>query len=577
MSGSFTTPAAQKRPRNCKRGVELSWTVRAALVMAAFACGFAGSNRSAWAQDEGLPAWERRAYEVRVSLAVDAAAVPPGRFDEVRDELGDLLWRTFGEHWNLTFVPPPASLTRADAAGLRRLRPEDFPPPADPPTEEEPNPARPPDRWFVVTLGPAAAVGRRVGDPQARTVAAREWDGTRRVLGPVRTADATGLPAAVQAAGRLVRDLFHPEYRVAPVPDAAVDSNEVRLAARAAALPVRDPAVDPLAPGRWLSLFLRLYQRDGALRDIRETPYTFVRVGPVLDENDPARVQSGEVVSALRSAVGRTRGRTQTLARPIHQQEGGTTLRLIARGSGAGGAAGRPLVGYRVKLADRRTLPSERPPPEGGEERPEPEPIPEPFEEVSDRGGRITVPAAPPTLPDAEPTKGLVWLHVYSGKAKLGALPYVAGAVPADVLELDDDALRLGLEGEYALLSGEMLEVVAHRAVLTARAKKSAKEKSYAEAEARLEELSGLPRAEAFKRRIDALAAGVRAEALESGDRLTAARVAKLAEKMRELANTYLSADPLAAAKSQVAELKTLAEEIEERERRAAGRRARER
>ncbi|MFH5803694.1 hypothetical protein [Alienimonas sp. DA493] len=544
-------------------------TLRTAWALAAFACGFAGTNPLS-AQDENLPEWERRPYQVRVSLAADAA-VPPGRVDAVRAELGDLLWRTFGEHWEVSFAPPPAALTRADAAGLGRLRPEDFPPPADPPTEEEPNPPRPPDRWFVVAIAPAASPGHGAGDPQARTVAAREWDGTRRVLGPVRTADATGLPAAVQAAGRLVRDLFHPEYRVAPVPDAPVGSTEVRLTARAAALPVRDPAADPLAPGRWLSVFLRLYQRDGALREIRETPYTFLRVGPVLDKEDPARTQSGEVVSALRSGVGRTRGRTQTLARPIHQQEDGTSLRLIARGSAADAGAGRPLVGYRVKLADRRTLPSDLPPPEEGEERPEP--VPEPFEEVSDRGGRITVPVAPPTLPDEEPAPGLVWLHVYSGKAKLGALPYVAGAAPTDVLELDDDALRLGLEGEYALLSGEMLEVVANRAVLTARAKKSAKEQNYEAAEARLEELADLPRGETFKRRIDALAAGVRAEALESGDRLTAARAAKLAEKMRELADAYLSADPLAAAKAQVAELKELAEEIEERERRAAGRR----
>ncbi|MEM9703780.1 MAG: hypothetical protein AAF907_15175, partial [Planctomycetota bacterium] len=336
--------------------------------------------------------------------------------------------------------------------------------------------------------------------------------------------------------------------------------------------PVRDPAVDPLQPGALLSVFLRLYNRDGSFKDLRETPYTFIRVGPVLDENDPSRVQSGEVVSALRSAVGRTRGRTQTIARPIHQQAGGTTLRLIARGSKLDGGAGRPLVGYRVKLADRQRLPSDLPPPKDGEERPEPEPYPDPFEEVSDRGGRIRVPIEPPVLPDDDLSPGLIWLHVYSGKAKLGALPYVAGEIPLDVLELDDDALRLGLEGEYALLSGEMLEVVASRAVLTARAKKSAKAKDYGAAEKRLEELAALPRSDAFNRRIDALAAGVREQALNAGDRLTAARASKLAAKMRELSEAYLASDPLAAAKAQVAELRELAAEVEERERRAAGR-----
>ncbi|NNJ26324.1 hypothetical protein [Alienimonas chondri] len=524
---------------------------------------------SSWAQDEGLPDWERRPYQVRVSLAADARTLSPLQLASVREDLADLLWRTFGEHWTISFAPPPAALNRADAVGLNRLQPDDFPAPAVPPTEEEPNPVRPPDRWFVATV----AASSDLTDPDRLTVAVREWDGTRRALGPVRTAAATGVPAAAQTAGRLIRDLFHPEYRVSPVIDAPVGSTEVRLAARAAALPVRDPAVDPLAPGPLLSVFLRLYNRDGSFRDLRETPYTFIRVGPVLDEEDPLRMQSGEVISALRSAVGRTRGRTQTLARPIHQDPGGTTLRLVARGTGGGGVEGSPLVGYRVLLADRRSLPSDLPPPKDGEERPEPEPYPEPFSDVSDRGGRIEVPIAPPVMPDEEPTPGLMWLHVYSGKAKLGALPYVAGEVPSDTLELDDDALRLGLEGEYALLAGEMLEVVASRAVLTARAKKAAKDKDYTAAEKRLEELAELPRAVSFQRRIDALAAGVRAEALESGDRLTAARTGKLAAKMRELAEAYLSSDPLAAAKEQVSELKALAEEVEERERRAAGRR----
>ncbi len=561
--------AAGSRRYDVPRPALNGWRRRISVLLIAAAAAWCVAP--AVAQDEGLPAWERRPYRVRVSLAADSSALPPADAAALREDVADLLWRTFGQHWTLSFAPPPAMLDRFDGAGLGRLKPADFPPPAVPPSEEAPNPILPPDRWFVATL--ARAAGR--GDRDQFEIAVREWDGTRRVLGPVRTAAATGAGAAAGTAGRLIRDLFHAEYRVAPVLEGPVGTSEIRLSARAASLPVRDPAVDPLAPGRWLSVFLRLYNRDGGLKDVRETPYTFVRVGPALDAEDPARTQSGEVVSALRSGVGRTRGRTQTLARPIHQDLPATTLRLIARGTGGGGSTGRPLVGYRVKIADRRTLPSDLPPPEDGEEPPVPEPMPEPIAEVSDRGGRIAVPALTPALPDEKPAPGLVWLHVYSGKAKLGALPYVAGSIPADLLELDDDALRLGLEGEYALLSGEMLEIVANRAVLTARAKQSAKAKDYAAAETRLEELAALPRADDFVTKIDALAAGVKEQALASGDRLTAARASKLAEKMRELAEAYLSADPLAAAKEQVSELKALAEEVAERERRAAGRRER--
>ena len=137
------------------------------------------------------------------------------------------------------------------------------------------------------------------------------------------------------------------------------------------------------------------------------------------------------------------------------------------------------------------------------------------------------------------------------------------------MLELDDDALRLGLEGEYALLSGEMIDVVAARAVLIARAKKHARDDDFDAAAERLTELADLPRADAFKRRIDSLAAGVRARAEASGDRLTAVRSRKLAGKMRELADAYLAGDPLAQAREEVAELRKLAEDLERQRRRA--------
>ena len=231
-------------------------------------------------------------------------------------------------------------------------------------------------------------------------------------------------------------------------------------------------------------------------------------------------------------------------------------------------------MGYRVLVADRRTLASEV---KRDEDAPPPDPTPEPVELVSDRRGRIFVPAAPPALEGEPRVPGLVWLHVYSGKAKLAALPYVAGSAPGDVLELDDDALRLGLEGEYALLSGEMIDVVAARAVLVARAKKSAKENDFDAAADRLAELSELPRAPAFRRRIDTLAAGVRAEAESTGDRLTAARVGKLAAKMRELADAYLAGDPLREAQEEVAELRALAEDLRRAKERAEGRERRRR
>ena len=505
----------------------------------------------AFAQDE--PAWERAPYAVRVSLAAAPGALPA----DAERALAGLLWNAYGEAWDLAFAPPPPALARDDADGLRRLTAENFPPPAAPPATDDdgevvPPADPPPDRWFVATVAADDAGGFEV--------AAREWDADRRELGRTATASAATGAAAVRSVGGLVRDLFHPTYRIAPPADAVPGSTDVVVSARAAGLPARDPAADPLAVGSLLAVYLRLYDRDGALDEVRRTPLTFVRVAAAPDPADPARAARGEVVSPFRAAVGRTRGRNETLARPVAQPLESTTLSLVARGGD------RPLVGYRVLVADRRVLPSEL---KREKDDPPPEAIPEPVELVSDRRGRVIVPAAPPVFAGEEATKGLVWLHVYSGKAKLATLPYVAGSAPADVLELDDDALRLGLEGEYALLSGEMIDVVAARAVLIARAKKAAKANDFDAAAERLAELADLERAPAFRRRIDTLAAGVRAQAGASGDRLTAARVSKLAAKMRELADAYLASDPLREAEEAVAELRALAEDVRRAKERA--------
>ena len=518
----------------------------------------AGVASTGFAQDE--PAWERAPYAVRVSLAAAPGALPA----DAEASLAGLLWNVYGESWDLAFAPPPAALARPDAAGLNRLTAEDFPPPPAPPAEDDegnviPQGDPPPDRWFVATVAPDGAGGFEV--------AAREWDADRRELGRTATAGAATGAAAVRAVGGLVRALFHPTYRIAPPADAVPGSTDVVVAARAAALPARDPAADPLAVGSLLAVYLRLYDRDGGLKEVRQTPLTFVRIAADPDPADPARAAPGEVVSPFRAAVGRTRGRNETLARPVAQPLDGTTLSLVARGGD------RPLVGYRVLVADRRVLPSEL---KREKDDPPPEEIPEPVELVSDRRGRVVVPAAPPVFEGEDREKGLVWLHVYSGKAKLATLPYVAGSAPADVLELDDDALRLGLEGEYALLSGEMIDVVAARAVLIARAKKAAKANDFDAAAERLAELADLERAPQFRRRIDTLAAGVRAKAEASGDRLTAARVGKLAAKMRELADAYLASDPLREAEEAVAELRALAEDVrraKERAERRGGRR----
>ena len=472
------------------------------------------------AQDEEPAApvpWERRPTVVRLAVLLPPAARRDG--DELHTRIADLLWQTYGARWSVAPVGVP--LDRADRFGLARL-----------PDDALAAAAGGADLLFVVTLSPGA------GGPH---VAARGYDASRRVASAVVAADAAGRDAAAAAAVGLIRRLYRPAIRVEPV-----DAATAALLPRAAELPVRDPSADPLPAGGLLAPYLRLSDRDGVLREVRPIPWTYLRVtdpaDPTGDPWNPRFAAGAEVISALRSALPTVRGgQGEIRAEPLPALHPATELTLLARG-----ANGRPLVGYEVLVADRRVINPAVP--EGGEPPP---PGPEPLRLVSDRRGRVSVPAGGPHAGGGR----LVWLHVRSGSATLARLPFVPGAEPAVSLELDNDRLRLEMEAELALLGGDLTDTVARRAVLAARAKNRAKAGDELEARSLLKELAALPGGRDFRRRLDALSAGVLDRAGRANDPLTAARVRRLAGEFRKLIDGYLAADPVAAVREEVSEL----------------------
>ncbi|GIT29377.1 MAG: hypothetical protein Ct9H300mP1_14230 [Planctomycetaceae bacterium] len=133
----------------------------------------------------------------------------------------------------------------------------------------------------------------------------------------------------------------------------------------------------------------------------------------------------------------------------------------------------RPLIGHRVVVLPRRltkkaastTAPDEGTR-EGTDEKKRRTELPPPRRLLSDRAGRVEI-----TVDEKMP---LVWMYVMSGRNVMARVPFVPGREVETALLLPDDSDRLGVEGHVTRLQGELIEVVARRAVHMALAKKLA-------------------------------------------------------------------------------------------------------
>ncbi len=461
------------------------------------------------ARADALPV-EFRPYRVTVSIAFERSPelVAATRADLLEDLRG-LIARTFGEAWtaDVREAEPGAVF---DAATLSAWTPTDVPIARTPPPDG--GPPLPgdaaPDKLLAVGVS---------ADGPAFVVAAREWDRVSDSLGPVgrtRTVAADGLPVAVL---RAMRQAFRAVARVETSKDDAAT-----LSVQAGGIPTPDPTARPDV--RLFRPVLRRLDRDGRLVEIRPVPWTLV-------ERQPRKAEppAWAVRSALRSGLGGLRGTVEAWAVAATPSADSTRLTLVRRRDGV------PLAGRIVEVRSSPFPVKDEPPLSSL---------------LSDRSGTVTVPAG---------SSRLVWVPVKSGDVPLLRLPLSPGVEPAATAELGDDPARLDAEGRIAVLSGELIEAVAKRATLLAKARSSARTDKFAEAEAALAAAAELPGAESFRARLSAIEAPAAKSAEDAGDRVSAARIRALSRKTTALIDRYLAADPVRATREEVAELKAAA------------------
>ena len=464
-------------------------------------------------------------YRVLVSLAMSAdPLVTPRSIQGLQRDVATVLERTIGETWttqieiNDWLLPTSAAgLDRLSAEGLRtRYADTDW------------------DRVMLVTVSRTGARFDVVGRP---------YNATTRSLALSRRRveyDRRGLATVV---GRLVRDMFAPTVRIT-----VGGAKEVEVQVRAGEFPVADPDSEQLQPGDLMEPFLRYRNRKTQVVErIQPLTWTYLRV----TERKRATVRC-EVATALRNPLqGGGRG-VELMAAGVDPILPSTWLTLLPRRNPS-----RPLIGHRVVVLPRRltkkaasTAAPDEGTREGTEEKKRRTELPPPRRLLSDRAGRVEI-----IVDDQMP---LVWMYVMSGSNVMARVPFVPGREVETALLLPDDSDRLGVEGHVTRLQGELIEVVARRAVHMALAKKLAEAESpdWTRVDRHLKRINELPTLRAFADQLEAIEFPAVQSALSDRNRVAANRIRRLCSEAHALFTRHLDEAKLLEFKSLIDDIR---------------------
>lgn len=458
--------------------------------------------KPAAAKEEVLPALAPYSVLLRGHVPTDSQIDPRFR-SRVLDEIATDLRASMGQMWTTTLEMAvdgqPASVT-----AIETLKVEDMT-----------------ARYGESTYDKVILAGVAISG-SAWTIAAREWDAAGRTLGPayVETTFDARLVSAL-AAG-LIRKSFRAVCRIEDVQEGVVIA-----AARGGEFPPGDPESIPFKPGDLLIPFVRYYDREHKLQQIRDLPWTYVRVKTV----ERARMEC-ETVSAFRTPLSGSRRRMEIYAIAARPVFPATRLILAPRGD-----ASDPLPGCRVELFDR--LPTAD------------DPVEDRIELLTDRRGSIVI--------NADPTRPLWHVLVHSGKAILGRVPIIPGLVETATLAIPDDSARLSVEGALSVVEGELIDAVSRRNVLMSLTRRAAKARKWENVDKYLEQLQSVPDYDAFRERIASIELPAAQAAKQLKDRVAESRVRKMCSDLTQAASGHLDADKIREFKIEMAELKQAA------------------
>ncbi len=432
--------------------------------------------------------YDQQHYQVSIALGVDPdTGIPDRDVRRMVDQLRSLVDPRIGVWWRSDVRQAPAGdpLSRAMLA----TRTADSWNVALEPTSIE--------KLFSLTLD---------RDGTAFRVSGVEWDRASQSVTMIQqrtTYDRRLLPAL---AADLVFELFRPLVSIEKVVD-----NRVELRIRGGEYLPPDVRLTPYAVGDHVTAFLRHLGKNRELKRLQVVPWTMVRVDLV----ERGYIE-GTILSTFKAPFAGKSRRVEMLGLKIQPTFAQTKLKVIPRGKPQA-----PMAGYRVEVLDRQETKDDK--------------VTDRLTLRTDRNGQIVL--------AADPAKPIRYVTVYSGTAPLAFAPIYPGQMPQLVLEAPDDAPRLNVEAETELLESELVDLVARREVIMARARGACKKANWDLVKDLEKQVDSLPTLVQFLARIEALKNPAVLVAQKNKDRAQESRIIRMCKAITDLATQHL--DPL--------------------------------
>lgn len=475
------------------------------------------------------PAVEVRPYDVEVTLAL--AESPRLGLDFQRSllrEVRTLADRNVGPMWNLK-IADSSWLTPRNRSSVERLT---IPRMKDRSKEGDF------DKIYPVTV---ELIGSQY------VISGREWCRESELLSPVKSVTTLDRKQVATEVFRLLQSLFRSVTHI----DDGSDTT-ARMKIRAGEFWPADPAFSQVADNSIFVPFTRNYGRDRSLRAIQFVPWTYLAPTTVARSRLDCRVDTG--VRVKFAPKKRVEWRALTLKVTLKETE--LTVQPQRK-------TAKPLVGYMLAVYDEFPKdPPKKPATESplggptteGDKKPAvaetaaADPGPTPLLMRTDRDGHVFVPA--------KPEKPLQWVFIRSGKELLTKFPMVAGAEAKMTASCPDDTLRLDVEGQIALLEGELVDVIAKRAVTVAMIKARAKKSEWDRVAEGFESLTKQPKLDDFKKSVDLIQVPAMKAAQAKKNVMAEDRIRKLSGKVLEIAQFHLDDEKITELKQEMDETK---------------------
>ena len=461
---------------------------RAAFAFAALALW---ATSPAGADDDKF--WALSAYDVHVAVVVDDAARPG-------TDLGESLVRYLTDRIDATINPlwqaevelvAPGDLA-ARSGGLAEIE-----------FEQLPAELRRFDKLQTLVVRATS---------RGFEVKCREFDAYVRCWGGLQQQSVRQASFLHEYCFQLLLDVFAPIATITPRKD---DPLAAELIFRGVDLPRRTEEDLFVEPGQILQPLLRRTNRAGELvgGGVPPIPWTYLTAVEPTDQGWVARIDSG----LRRPFGGRRRGRVQTLAFTLRPANQSTNVRFYARHQPDEGLAGYEVY-RRAPSDDESTLLG-----------------------LTDANGTFTLPAE---------RQGVVTLFLRSDGQLLAKAPVVPGAATLVEVPIADDPARLRAAAELTAIREQLIDLVAQRAILMARARAALDGGDVAAAQEFVNELGRLPSRSVFDQKIAAAERGISANELE--DAAVREKIEKMFADTRNLLGRFLDSRPVSQLQTEV-------------------------